>query len=487
MAWLPKTFSFQPIFEAFLDEYAKCRTYWYVPKWRHLSKENVIVIKTILQLFFDSFLESDWSRDAQDRILKTLVKRNIVEPYKPKGTKPDRTALVRIIVVLLETLGLMRIDERNKLTITDAGLDLLSASEENTEEIIYKQVAKYQYPNPLMSVQYANRFTGILPHLFLLQVLSECDYEIDSIEFALFLNLAVDQNDLARIVRYIRHWRSLTVIEKEELLKIAIDIPIFEETPEQLQFLADEEDYDQPTRYLRISQSLSYQKYFFSFSSFLELDEEKIACTARDQVNRVIEEYIANLKITRFESIEDWISYHGDPMQLPSWFTYLSNEVANAAAPEQVSELVDANIDKLTDEEKVEIKQRQLEKDIETFYSGQLAMLEPHLKLIEIDGKSGRQFPTPIGRIDLLCKDVEDKFVVVEIKADEAKDSTFGQILRYMGWVYWNIEDGKSLVRGIILASRFPETSRYSRIGLQRKDFQEFIQFKEHGLELSDS
>ena len=55
-----------------------------------------------------------------------------------------------------------------------------------------------------------------------------------------------------------------------------------------------------------------------------------------------------------------------------------------------------------------------------------------------------------------------------------------------MGWIHRNINDGKDNVRGIILAGSFPEKARYSRIGLLKRDYETFIKFKKHGLNLSD-
>jgi RecB family endonuclease NucS len=137
----------------------------------------------------------------------------------------------------------------------------------------------------------------------------------------------------------------------------------------------------------------------------------------------------------------------------------------------------------LTEEEAEEIERRQIEKDIETFYVENLSMLEKGLKLVE----AGRHYPTPIGRIDLLCRSPQGQYVVVEVKAEEAKDSVFGQILRYIGWVHRNVPDANNNVRGIIVAATFPERARYSRIGLLKEDYKEFIQFKKHGLDLQST
>lgn len=89
--------------------------------------------------------------------------------------------------------------------------------------------------------------------------------------------------------------------------------------------------------------------------------------------------------------------------------------------------------------------------------------------------------------MDLLCKDSRGQYVVVEVKAGEAEDSVFGQILRYIGWVHTNLKGGRNNVRGIILAGQFSEKARYSRIGLLRDDSKAFVKFKEHGFALSDS
>ena len=83
--------------------------------------------------------------------------------------------------------------------------------------------------------------------------------------------------------------------------------------------------------------------------------------------------------------------------------------------------------------------------------------------------------------MDLLCRGADGKHVVIEIKAKEANDAVFGQILRYMGWIHRNFEHGENNVRGIILASHFPDRARYSRIGLLRRDAELLLKFRQHG------
>ena len=54
--------------------------------------------------------------------------------------------------------------------------------------------------------------------------------------------------------------------------------------------------------------------------------------------------------------------------------------------------------------------------------------------------------------------------VVVELKVGEAKDSAIGQIARYMGWHQQH--QGAGTVRGILVASDFPEGVQYAALAM---------------------
>ncbi len=211
MVKLRKNFSFRDIFREFLKEYASSHTYWYIPKARALTEETVNTIKKTLEIVSKDFLEKIWNQDTQDELLRRLIKEGLLEPYK-EGIKTDRTALTRIHKKLWEVLGLAWVEENSEIIITDAGLDLLV--KENHRPIIETQIAKWQYPNPSAHLE---GFKAILPHVFLLQVLQYVNYKISRDEFDLFVNLAQSQNDLVRIVRYIKHWRDLNEDEQRDV------------------------------------------------------------------------------------------------------------------------------------------------------------------------------------------------------------------------------------------------------------------------------
>lgn len=71
---------------------------------------------------------------------------------------------------------------------------------------------------------------------------------------------------------------------------------------------------------------------------------------------------------------------------------------------------------------------------------------------------TGEQFPTGIGRIDLLCRNKDGSgYTIIELKLGQTGDETVGQVQRYMGWVKKNLaKDGQS-VKGLIICREADE------------------------------
>ena len=78
----------------------------------------------------------------------------------------------------------------------------------------------------------------------------------------------------------------------------------------------------------------------------------------------------------------------------------------------------------------------------------------------EDDGTPGQQYVTEVGIIDILAKDTEGNFVVIELKRAESKYHVLGQILNYMTWVSENLASEGERVRGIIVVGRADKTLR---------------------------
>ncbi len=83
--------------------------------------------------------------------------------------------------------------------------------------------------------------------------------------------------------------------------------------------------------------------------------------------------------------------------------------------------------------------------------------------LIEENGELvSQQYPTGIGRIDVLVQDKKSKqYVVIELKRNQTSDDTVGQLTRYMGWLEEHKTKGQP-TRGIIIAARYDERLHYA-------------------------
>ena len=79
------------------------------------------------------------------------------------------------------------------------------------------------------------------------------------------------------------------------------------------------------------------------------------------------------------------------------------------------------------------------------------------------DEMAGYEYPTGVGRIDILARHKErPAWLVVELKRDRAADQTLGQVLRYMGWIKRHLAAPDEEVHGLIIATEVDKHLRYA-------------------------
>lgn len=106
-----------------------------------------------------------------------------------------------------------------------------------------------------------------------------------------------------------------------------------------------------------------------------------------------------------------------------------------------------------------------LEAQLRDFLIGRLPRLTiggMQLRLYrDAGGRSGREYPTDVGPIDILAVAPDNTLVVMELKRDRGPDSALGQLARYMGWVRAHLAAGAA-VRGVVVARQIDEKLRYA-------------------------
>lgn len=107
----------------------------------------------------------------------------------------------------------------------------------------------------------------------------------------------------------------------------------------------------------------------------------------------------------------------------------------------------------VNDKTQIQQSSHELEAQLQFKIANNLNKIEAGLELI------GIEYPTNVGRIDILALDRNGLYVVIELKKGMAGDKTVGQVTRYMGVIS---EQFNQRPRGMIIARDFNEQLRAS-------------------------
>lgn len=100
-----------------------------------------------------------------------------------------------------------------------------------------------------------------------------------------------------------------------------------------------------------------------------------------------------------------------------------------------------------------------LESGVEEAVKANLSQLG--LRLAESNIQQQCDIGIGVGRTDLICRDKDNNFVILELKAVQTSDYVVGQILRYMGYVRENMANEEDVkVKGIIITPSYDEQLR---------------------------
>lgn len=461
---LPRRFPKRALFQRLLAEYGSRPSYWYVPAIRQLDDAHIARMSGQLALIDAEFSGRPWNLGVRDKMIRRMIETGTAPFSQPTVSSDAQTSRRAAIKANLEIFGLVRALNDQPVRLTGAGRELAAAKDIVARRLIVeRQIHRFQYPNPLVPTRwklYHRDFRGLFPHHFLVRLLAMADGRITFGEYDYLVNLARSRQDLAQVAEWITAWRELAEHQRAQL-KQALDA---------VQLAAGPLHHAE-RRALRVRANSRHSLELFGFPRpvIVNADAETITLDA-DAVDRSALDRDMDPPILRFTSKADWLAHYGEPGDGPASRSGLALRVDRAALAAKLAKAPPPA--EWTAEER-----QQVEREIETAYAEDpdlLQTLEPGLQFED------RQVRTPIGTMDLLCRGKDGKHVVVEVKVGEAEDAAFGQILRYIGWIHSNFEDGERNVRGILLAGGFTDKARYSRIGLLRDDAEDFLRFRRH-------
>lgn len=403
----------------------------------------------------DQLILREWNTETWEKIYLWMIDKQIISPYGKKQNLSDKLANVRNYRNLITKLGFGYVNSERHFYISKVGAEFLSSGVEGWSKIIERQLCRLQFWNPSLDEKEWEKYQAfeIFPYLILLEiVLSLKDNHITNDEFILFVSTIKKQNDVKSIIDLIEVYRQLDDEEKSKIKKHA-------------KFTFPE-----------VANSKVHLDLFALTSTFV-YEEHALVLKDRAHAVALLKHYKKKAIYVQYENFEDWYAFIGQPdieftsIDAARYYTKINKvEKAQKVLYESIDDLpAGLSLDEM-------IKTLFLEKHLEEAIIKNIKLLDPNLAII----KNGRQYPTEIGRIDILAKDIKNnEYVVIELKRDRAADKVIGQCLRYMGWVFLNLSKSKT-VKGIIVGSKIEPELEYAKEGMQHpiKDIITFKSFK---------
>lgn len=165
----------------------------------------------------------------------------------------------------------------------------------------------------------------------------------------------------------------------------------------------------------------------------------------------VIDQTISNGEMPSYETLTQLVLEHfpNSKWKETHYAWYRSKINTGKFDLTELIENTELTEEKIIEEQNVTDFAISIEKDLQIYLSNRLTEIENGLTLVS------REYKTDAGFIDILCKDKNGDYVIIETKAGKAKDAAFGQIMGYIGAL--KASGVTENIRGILVASDFDD------------------------------
>lgn len=426
---------------AFVKYYGNDHSYWYFPKGK--SAADVKTLVKCLRALKKFEAKKPW-RDTQAAYIAALNSAKISDANETweGGGAP----FARMLVQVFRILGLAWVNGKDLIEITDAGNLLLKSAD--PASILSSQIERYQFYNPSISSK-DHRSVQLHPLPFLAEVMSILDDQvITAREYELFVSKAKTHQQVEEVAEQIEAWREMTEQQHVEIVS-KLD-----------KFMVGGAGRSSIRNTIALNRP--YATSALALSGLIQRRSDgglEFTSGGRAKYRKFLKAFDTNHAFIDFRSEKDWVAYIGNPEMLPTRETALEYYVKIGAIEKAVITKQESSATKseLKDFKEMLVSEKAIEDYLETNLADIGGPLGIELEMV------GRQYPTTVGPIDILCRNRKTKqFIVVELKKGRSADKVFGQISRYMGWVKTNLAAGRD-VAGIIVARSFDEKIKAAR------------------------
>lgn len=433
----------------FVSAYNTQKTFWKVHQ-RDLDDVEALVILSIIK----SYEGLVWSQANQSRFRKELIKENVIKPRVNSDKESDANAIVRGIIRVLTIYGLCYWSEKEKkITLTPLGHDFLSKGD--FQAMKETQVWKYIIYNPNFPKNYSKMC--IVPHAALVEILLELG-QLDYDEYILFVSRIETHDSIKDKIDQIKNWRHENNGNKEKIKSTLSSAKLSKRGG---------------SIYDNIKRNTVYAiKFFADNISYIKIQNGIIKISQKEIALNHLENFKKNFEPIPFVSREDWMEFYGN---LEKKFTkkealeYVEEKTLSTGKREfkQQASKIYKLYPSLRRSKSIKSYEENIENEIfmHKFFKDNIDTYFPGYKVANINGKSGFKYKIPefgVGEIDLLCKDKNNNFVIIEFKKRKGSDETVGQTLRYIGWVKKNLCKNNQKVNGIIVCREYKPKIKYA-------------------------
>jgi hypothetical protein len=416
--------------------------YWYQPKGLAVNPDSLVTMQRKLRVLARC-IGQPW-RQVQQRCWRAWRKAGLYEPRS--GAPLDPTAIVRMNKVVFDSLGLAWLTDDSIVELTEAGSAYLHAAKKRLPSLVSDQLRRYLYPNPMVGIR--DPEAGLCPYMAFLAVLTHFPDGIPLECYELFLTKMRREDEVPDVVERIQRYLRMGDRERKDLVVRLETLPLMRDGRISLVGRRDSLIHTIRLNAPYLLALLKTPGLIATRNAKYVIPRERHA-----EVESMVQQHITNECYIHFATPEDWMAFYGDLTRRATFEEALAYYSARGDIDRSLESFERARASgrlppEIASLEKTQFRRlKVLEKTLEDFLEFNLDCIESGLVFV------ARQYRTSTGPLDILARDSQKRWVVLELKRGRAAEKVVGQLQRHRAFVIRERAKGApKRVRGIVVA-----------------------------------